>query len=55
MKAEKNCALLLAAVLAAGAAGCVQPSRTVAVPEEFRLQGQCVATEKGVYLSLIHI
>ena len=49
MKAEKICALLLAAVLAAVAAGCAQPSRTVAVPEEFRLQGQCVATEKGVY------
>ena len=49
MKAEKICALLLAAVLAAGAAGCAQPSRTFAVPEEFRLQGQCVATEKGVY------
>lgn len=49
MKAEKICALLLAAVLAAGAAGCAPPSRTVSVPEEFRLQGQCVATANGVY------
>lgn len=49
MKAEKICALLLAAMLAAGAAGCTQPSRTMAMPEEFRLQGQCVATESGVY------
>lgn len=49
MKAEKICALLLAAALAAGAAGCARPSRTMSVPEEFRLQGQCAATANGVY------
>lgn len=49
MKLQKLCAALLAAVLTAGAAGCSAKPAARAVPEEFRLRGQCAATPAGVY------
>ena len=49
MKLQKLCAALLAAALTAGAAGCSAKPAARAVPEEFRLRGQCAATPAGVY------
>lgn len=49
MRNKRKWTALAAALLAAGMTGCAAAGETPAVPEEFRLQGQCAATAEGVY------